>query len=178
MRRFNLAYVLVLGSVSLMAACEQFEVCENGLCLHIDLCNPQIENCGDVDSATEDLCPDGDIVSGPDRCPADGFCYELPDGRFCTGALQLSCPEGYSLETSDICSAGESSLCFIYAEGYACRLSSVYTLDECAAAGGEPVIDPGDGSVVTVGCGAGRATLGYIDADWDEGGLCCAWLPD
>jgi hypothetical protein len=48
----------------------------------------------------------------------------------------------------------------------------LYTLEECAAAGGVALSDPGDGSLV---CPNDASALGAIvGAGWDEGGLCCS----
>jgi hypothetical protein len=43
---------------------------------------------------------------------------------------------------------------------------------ECSAEGGEVYIDPGDGSLSTVGCPTGLETTAFL-TDFIEGGLCC-----
>ena len=45
------------------------------------------------------------------------------------------------------------------------------TFDECRALGGEPLADPGDGSLRQ--CPQGRRSIGRL-TDTYEGGFCCA----
>lgn len=54
----------------------------------------------------------------------------------------------------------------------ACGDTEPLTLDQCRALGGQPVLDPGDGSVHEEGCPDGQARLGPLDFGI-EGGLCC-----
>jgi Kazal-type serine protease inhibitor domain len=57
-------------------------------------------------------------------------------------------------------------------KGDACEVVKL-TPQQCVASGGEPIGDPGDGSVTLAGCPDGAAAIATIDANWDEGGLCC-----
>ncbi len=56
-----------------------------------------------------------------------------------------------------------------------CTLQTL-TDEECLAAVGESVNDPGDGSLYTEGCPNGGQAVGWLDHG-AEGGLCCV-APD
>ena len=118
--------------------------------------------CGNV------ACP-GKVVDNSDEClQDDSYCWQLPDGRWCTGPAAPSCPEGsYPIERIDDCPAG--AYCFTFSESLRC-LTPLLTVAQCEASGGVAMADPGDGSLR---CPDGQADLGAIDADWNEGGRCC-----
>lgn len=50
---------------------------------------------------------------------------------------------------------------------------TLMTPERCQSLNGEPIGDPGNGSVVQAGCPSGRRLLGYLSG-MTEGGLCCA----
>jgi Kazal-type serine protease inhibitor domain len=102
----------------------------------------------------------------------DAFCRELPDGRYCTGPMAPMCPAGATPIAPDAECPADAN-CWQYSESLRCSRTASYTPEECAAAGGVAIADPGDGSVVAGGCPEGGTSLGMIDAGWDEGGLCC-----
>jgi hypothetical protein len=102
----------------------------------------------------------------------DAFCRELADGRYCTGPMRPACPEGSTAIARDE-ECPPYTVCWDYSPGLRCARHA-YTPEQCAAVGGVAVADPGDGSVVEGGCPGGASSLGPIDADWDEGGLCCS----
>jgi len=120
---------------------------------------------------------DGEIVDSADQCLMDdAYCEPLGDGRYCTGPAAPQCPVGSTeIDKDAICA--DNATCFDYSESLRCQ-RLMYTLQACEEAGGVAVSDPGDGSVVGVGCPDGGITLGNIDAGWDEGGLCCAPAED
>ena len=113
---------------------------------------------------------EGEIVSGPDRClQDDAFCYPLADGRYCTGPSAPECPRNSTPIAKDA-PCPERTECFELSESLRCA-RRLYTLGECADAGGVALADPGDGSLV---CPTDATALGSIEgAGWDEGGLCC-----
>jgi hypothetical protein len=113
---------------------------------------------------------DGEIVSSRSGCVQDdAFCEPLGDGRFCTGVRVPRCPPNFApIDKAATCPARTN--CFDYSESLRCAIR-LYTRDECAAAGGVALPDPGDGSLV---CPSAATALGAIDgAGWIEGGLCC-----
>lgn len=121
--------------------------------------------------AREPEC-DGDIVESSANClQDDAYCRELPDGRYCTGPAAPMCPAGSTPIAFDA-ECPPDAVCWDYSESLRC-MRQAYTPEQCAAAGGVAVADPGDGSVTAGGCPDGGTSLGPIDADWDEGGLCC-----
>jgi hypothetical protein len=111
----------------------------------------------------------GVIVDDPGGClQDDAFCTRLNDGRYCTGSAAPMCPPNYTpIAKSDTCPA--RTRCFDYSESLRCS-SRLYTPEECAAAGGIGLVDPGDGSLV---CPGDAKALGALDANLIEGGLCC-----
>jgi hypothetical protein len=131
------------------------------------------------DTALQDAGPDeddaavsceGEIVADSSRClQDDAFCYPLGDGRYCTGPQAPECPRNSKPIAKDApCPA--RTQCWDYSESLRCA-TRLYTLEECAAAGGVGLSDPGDGSLV---CPNDAEALGSIEgAGWDEGGLCC-----
>lgn len=128
---------------------------------------------GQLDAGS-DPCPNGEVVPSSAHClQDDAFCFQLPDGSYCTGPAASTCPIA-SAPVAPGFTCPDGDLCFDYAEGLRCHTRR-YTVAACTAAGGQPVSDPGDGSVVAVGCPGGRAVLGSIHPSegWDEGGLCC-----
>jgi hypothetical protein len=128
-----------------------------------------------IDDTDAAVSCDGEIVSGPERClQDDAFCTPLPDGRYCTGPRAPECPKNSTPIAKDA-PCPERTDCWDYSESLRCA-RRLYTLDECAAAGGVALADPGDGSLV---CPNDAVALGAIDgAGWDEGGLCCPGATD
>jgi hypothetical protein len=80
--------------------------------------------------------------------------------------LANGCPDGATLGTIDDEHWKEGGLC---CEGEQNTTPS-FTPEECEAALGTPVADPGDGSLTE--CPDGGAAIGSI-VGYDEGGLCC-----
>ena len=123
-----------------------------------------------VDGPDAAVSCDGEIVSGPERClQDDAFCFPLADGRYCTGPSAPTCPPSSAPIAKDA-PCPERTECFELSESVRCA-RRLYTLEECADAGGTALADPGDGSLT---CPNDAGALGSIvGAGWDEGGLCC-----
>ena len=128
-----------------------------------------IEDAGNEQGDAAVSC-EGEVVSAPDRClQDDAFCYPLGDGSYCTGPSAPQCPRNSTPIAKDA-PCPERTECFDQSESLRCA-RQLYTLDECADAGGVALADPGDGSLV---CPDDARALGAIaGAGWDEGGLCC-----
>jgi hypothetical protein len=123
-------------------------------------------------TATTTQCDQGRIVPSPDRCldaAAASYCHRLDNGAWCTGLEGGGCPENWtSMDTT--CSA-DGSWCVQASPLLACQLSE-WESAECDAAGGSVRCDPGDGSMMRVGCPAGETELATVTGG-DEGCLCC-----
>ena len=120
MKRLKLAYGLLIGTMLGSAACEDLQACEDGWCLNIDICNPVTENCGEADTDAEDPCPDGEVVDSSDNCLMDdAFCYELPDGSWCTGPDAPVCADGVIVDSSDNCLM-DDAFCYELSDGSWC----------------------------------------------------------
>jgi len=114
----------------------------------------------------------GEIVEGPGGCLVDdAYCTELDSGKYCTGTAAPSCPDNY-IPAPDGCPDVQVFWCFQYSESLACQLQEL-SIKECQAAGGEPVYDPGDGSVGSTGCPEDRQELGLLVPGGIEGAQCC-----
>jgi hypothetical protein len=96
-------------------------------------------------------------ISGVALVCQDGSWRSVEDGPCSPEALFPPCAPGYSRPHP------ADSTC----------VAQKYTRDACTAAHGIPIADPGDGSLLRSGCPQHAETLGLIDADWEEGGLCC-----
>lgn len=110
----------------------------------------------------------GDIIPGRDRClQDDAFCYELSDGRWCTGSAVVECPAGNrSIPRDQPCKPGH--VCWQFSESRRCESlepSPEASCDSCRL----------DTSLSMVAapraraCGVlGRASS-FADADFDAG---------
>jgi hypothetical protein len=84
----------------------------------------------------------------------------------------------------DACPGGRSRLGSVDSAedpngGVCCAIPPLLSFAACRAAGGEPVIDRGDGSSSREGCPAGRRLLGWLNPAPGEpvpteGGICCS----
>lgn len=124
----------------------------------------------DPDDSDAAVSCEGEIVADRGRClQDDAFCYPLGDGRYCTGPNAPQCPPN-TAPIAKTAPCPERTHCFELSESLRCA-RRLYTIEECAAAGGVALSDPGDGSLV---CPNDALALGSIDGSgWDEGGLCC-----
>jgi hypothetical protein len=138
-------------------------------------------------------CPQGETLGTIDdeHWIEGGLCCEFEQDtlRFtvdeCEAALgtAVADPGDGSLLASGECPHGGSAIGTIdgFIEGGLCCVGGdqpnpdpnphpSFTPEACEAEGGEPIADPGDGSLRS--CPDGRPTLGSIEG-YDEGGLCC-----
>ena len=72
------------------------------------------------------------------------------------------------------CPTGSTNLGMVsgFIEGGLCCAPAPVSIPQCRAMGGEPLSDPGDGSLLRAGCPDQRRMVARM-ADFDEGGLCC-----
>ena len=158
------------GACALEPACRG-RLRDLDLCLaHFDVCIRDGEVfCGlDPDP---DACPNGLIVDDEADCLQDAACTMLPSGAWCTGSGESMCPAPF-VDADTPCPT-DTFACFMWAEGFYCRLPDV-SVEACEEAGGEPLYDPGDGSISLRGCPDDRQELGFLTPGGGEGALCCA----
>jgi hypothetical protein len=91
----------------------------NGECIQLD--NGEV--CQQVEPPRPE-CQQGHMeIEGPDQClQDDAVCYEIEDGRWCTGpdGRENLCPDGFDL-TDVPCDADSPNECFPVADGLYCQ---------------------------------------------------------
>jgi hypothetical protein len=122
-------------------------------------------------SEGDDDCPGGTIVDRESECYQDTSCVRLSSGRYCSGGGESDqCPEHW--EQVAECPEEPVFWCIDYSLSQRCQLGEL-SPQACEQAGGDPIGDPGDGSVSTVGCPNQRRPLGFVVPGGIEGTLCC-----
>ncbi len=128
-----------------------------------------------------DPCPDGDVVASETDCLLDSaFCRELPDGRYCTGSVPLSCPfPMVPIGEDEPCPEGV--ICHDSDETRArCQELPLMDTSACHERGGGSRIaaDPDHTALFATGCPLGQAEIGRFDFSPSSlpalYGLCCA----
>lgn len=123
----------------------------------------------DIDAASR--CG-GRLAGTKAECDANGFCFLVFNGQYCTGTENMRCPPSTQTVPSSACPTN-ASWCWQFNAESACTLPT-RTTENCRYSGGEVLTDPGDGSLMRNGCPDGHANMGLVSPSGEEGALCCS----